>query len=163
MKYLMHAFLMSLLKDEGKNDGAGGAGESKSTVTYSIVLNRLLLEIVSNNYVKNSARRSDSSASDDVTLPFMLDPLLRQLGMLDPDLFHKTVKTALDKYLLVQKNTLNPLEHSENIPRNSQEDVDSNGGSDGDVAQNTHVMNVLLDMLDHGSMLINFKNGGGTN
>ena len=83
--------------------------------------------------------------------------------MLDPDLFHKTVKTALNNYLLVEKKTTNSLEHSENIPRNSQEDVDSKRGSDGDAAQNTHIMNILLDMLDHGSMLINFKNCGGTN
>lgn len=83
--------------------------------------------------------------------------------MLDPDLFHKTVKGALDNYLIVLKNTTNSLEHSENIPRNSQEDLESGGESDGGIPQNTHIMNILLDLLDHGSMLIKFKNGGGTN
>ena len=93
----------------------------------------------------------------------MLDPLLRQLGMLDPDLFHKTVKIALDNYLRVMKNTTNSLEHSEKIPRNSKENFESSGECDGSIPQNTHIMNILLDILDHGSMLINFKNGGGTN
>lgn len=160
--------------------GGGGEEESRSSVTYSSVLSRLLLEITSNDYIKspantpdnsvrksdNSVIRSDDSVSDDTTtLPFMLDPLLRQLGMLDPELFHKTVKTVLDDYLLLHKNSTNSPEYSENVPENSKNEVDAEMGDEGEleITQNSHIINVLSDLLDHGSVLITFKSVGGTN
>jgi hypothetical protein len=157
----------------GDAEGGGGEEESRRSVTYSSVLNRLLLEITSNDYFKspankpdNSVRKSDNSVSDDTkTLPFMLDPLLRQLGMLDPELFHNSVKTVLDGYLLLLKNSMNSSEHSENIPENLKEEVDAGMGDEGEgeITQNSHIIDILSDLLDHGSVLITFKSVGGTN
>jgi hypothetical protein len=145
-----------LFQRELKIDGTigvaegGGEEESGSSVTYSSVLNRLLLEITSCDYFKcpankpdNSARKSDNSVSDDTTtLPFMLDPLLRQHGMLDPELFYKTVKTVLDDYLLLVKNSTNSSEYSENIPENSKDEVDAEvvDEGEGEITQNSHLI-----------------------
>lgn len=157
--------------DTGGGGGGGEEEESRSSVTYSSVLNRLLLEITSNDYIKSpankpddSVKKSDNSVSDDTTtLPLMLDPLLRQLGMLDPELFHKTVKTVLGDYLLLHKNSTNGPEYSENIPRTSKDEVDAGMVDEREITQNSHIINILSDLLDHGSVLITFKCIGGTN
>lgn len=182
--HFLTLFFSSLFQSElkiddiiGDAEGGGGEEESRISVTYSSVLNRLFLEITSNDYIKspankpdksvrksdNSVRRSDDSASDaTTTLPFLLDPLLRQLGMLDPELFHKTVKTVLDDYLQLLKNSLNSSEHSENISENLKDDVDAEMGDEGEITQNSYIVNILSDLLDHGSVLITFKSVGGT-
>ena len=171
-------FSLLLFQSEQKIDeiigvaegGRGGEDQSRCSVTYSCVLNRLLLEITSNDYIKNtenkpdnSVRKSDNSGSDDTTsLHFLLDPLLRQLGMLDPELFHKTVKSVLDDYLLLLKNSANSSEHSENIPEDLKDEVDSEMDI-GEITQNSHIINILSDLVDHGSVLITFRSVEGTN
>ena len=178
-------FSLLLFQSEQKIDeiigvaegGRGGEDQSRCSVTYSCVLNRLLLEITSNDYIKspakkpdnsvrksdNTVRKSDNSGSDDTTsLHFILDPLLRQLGMLDPELFHKTVKSVLDDYLLLLKNSANSSEDSENISEDLKNEVDSEMDI-GEITQNSNIINILSDLVDHGSVLITFRSVEGTN